>query len=374
MVIDKLIRHIEEWAPPGVAWDRDNVGLLVGSGANEIRNVFLCLELNDEALKEALRKNCNFIFTHHPLIFNPIKKLNFQNNSQAVLIQKLIKNDISLYSAHTNLDFVNDGVSFRLAETLKLNNINFLKKFDSNQFKLIVFVPQSNMAEVSEAVFNAGGGIIGQYNDCSFRINGQGTFRGSAESNPAIGKKNVFENVDEARLEFTVNAWNLDKAINAMLKVHPYEEPAYDIYELKNRSTNFGEGAIGLLKKEMKEDDFIKFVTKSLNAEGIRFSKGKKKLISKVAVCGGSGADLMKAAIAAGADAFITADIKYHSFQDAENRILLIDAGHYETEIHSLDTVKEKFEKYFSAEKERIKVNLFTGSTNPIRFYKQKER
>ncbi len=373
MVIDKLIKHIEEWAPPGVAWDKDNVGLLVGSGGNGIKNIFLCLELNERALKEAIKKNCNFIFTHHPFIFNPIKKLNTQKDSKAALIELLIKNNITLYSAHTNLDYSKEGVSFQLAYALKLENVKFLNNFESNQFKVVVFVPEQNLSEVSEAIFNSGGGIIGEYNNCSYRVQGKGTFKGSDNSSPVIGRKNVFEKVDEIRLEVTVNSWSLNKVINAMLKAHPYEEPAYDIYPLKNVNKNFGEGAIGTLKKEMGEDEFIKFACSSLKADGVRFSRGINKKINRVAVCGGAGPDLINKAISAGADAFITADIKYHSFQDAENKILLIDAGHYETEIHSLNAVKKKIEACFSAEKEKIKVNIYSGSTNPVKFYKQKE-
>jgi dinuclear metal center YbgI/SA1388 family protein len=373
MVIDKLIKNIEEWAPPGVARDRDNVGLLVGSGDNEIKNVFLCLELNEQALKEAVRKNCNFIFTHHPLIFNPIKKLNFHKDSKAALIEKLIKNNITLYSAHTNLDHSTEGVSFSLAGILKLQNIKLLSRLESNQFKLVTFVPEKNIDEISQAVFNAGGGVIGEYSGCSFRLNGEGTFKGSAKSNPVIGNKNVAEKVNETRLEFVVGSWNLSKAINALLKVHPYEEPAYDVYPLKNAAVNYGEGAIGTLKKEMSADEFIKFTCKCLNAQGVRYTNGKKKKIYTVAVCGGAGYDQIENAISAGADAFITADLKYHTFQDAENKILLIDAGHYETEVPSLTTVKEKFEEFFAASKEKIKVNLFSGSTNPVKFYKHKE-
>lgn len=374
MVIDNLIGHMESWAPPGVAWDRDNVGLLVGSGGKEIRNVFLCLELNGQALTEALKKDCNFIITHHPLIFNPIRKLNPQKDSSAALIEKLIRNDISLYTAHTNLDYTKEGVSFALAAKLKLENVKFLSHFEENQFKLVVYVPSGWRDKVAEAVFEAGGGIIGEYSGCSFRLNGEGTFKGSEKTNPAVGKKNVFETVEETRLEVSVNSFALPKVVSAMIKAHPYEEPAYDVVKLKNGSVNFGEGAIGTLNKEMSEKDFIKFAAKSLGAEGLRFAQGAGKKISRVAVCGGAGADLLKKAIAAGADAFVTGDVKYHTFQDAEKKILLLDAGHYETEIHALGIVKEKIENIFRKEKVKSKVRLYSGTTNPVKFYKQKEQ
>ncbi len=373
MVIDNLIKHIEEWAPPGVAWDRDNVGLQVGSGGIELKNIFLCLELSEKALTEAARRNCNFIFTHHPFIFNPIKKLNTQKDSKAALIEKLLKKNITLYSAHTNLDFSGEGVSFALAEKLKLQNVKFLNNFDSNQFKLSVFVPEKFADDISDAVFGAGGGIIGRYSECSFRSNGIGTFKGSSKSSPFTGKKNNSERVEEIKIEFLVNSWNLNSAISEMLAKHPYEEPAYDIYPLKNKNSNYGEGAVGTLKQEMNENDFVAFVSKQLNAGGLRYTTGTRKKIGKVAVCGGSGADLLNKAVASGADAFITADIKYHTFQEAENKILLIDAGHYETEIHSLSFVKDRITKFLNCEKSKCKVYLYTGTTNPVKFYKQKE-
>jgi hypothetical protein len=235
-------------------------------------------------------------------------------------------------------------------------------------------VPEKNLDEVAAAIFNAGAGIIGEYSGCSFRSGGIGTFKGSEKSNPAVGSKNVFEKVEETRLEATVHSAYLYKAINALLKAHPYEEPAYDVYPLLNPDVNYGEGVVGNLKKEMSETDFIKHVCKSLKAEGLRYAKGKGKKISKVAVCGGSGAGLVNKAIAEGADAFVTADVKYHTFQDAENKILLIDAGHYETEIHSLMPVKERIENFFRTEEVKAKVHLYSGSTNPVKFYNQKEK
>jgi len=373
MVIDSLIKHIEEWAPPGVAWDRDNTGLLAGSRKDEIKNVFICLELNGQALKEAVRKNCNFIFTHHPFIFNPLKNLDFDKNPKALIIKKLIEKNISLYSAHTNLDYTKEGVSFALADKLKLTGVEFLKPLNQNQFKLVVFVPGNNIDKVSEAVYNSGGGRIGEYKNCSFRSKGEGTFFGSEKTNPAAGRKNNYETVDEIRIEFIVDSWNINKTVDAMIKAHPYEEPAFDIYPLKNENRNYGEGVTGFLKTKMPEKEFIRFVCKSLGAEGLRHTELRGKTISKVALCGGAGSDLLNTAVSSGADAFITADIKYHTFLEAGGKILLIDAGHYETEIHSLSVVKKKIEKFFSSEKEKIKVNLFSGSTNNIKFYKQKE-
>ena len=214
-----------------------------------------------------------------------------------------------------------------------------------------------------------GGGIIGEYKNCSFRLNGEGTFLGSKKTNPAIGRKNIFEKVKEVKFEFIVDAWNLNKVISALMKNHPYEEPAYDIYPLKNLNVNYGEGAIGELKSPMNENEFLKHVCSSLKTDAVRYSSGSKKKIKKVAVCGGAGSSLINSAISAGADAFVTADIKYHTFQDAVNNILLIDAGHYETEIFSLNAVRQKIEKKLN-NKSGIKIYRYSKSTNPVKFYK----
>jgi hypothetical protein len=224
-------------------------------------------------------------------------------------------------------------------------------------------------------VFEAGGGIIGEYGKCSYRLKGQGTFEGSENTNPAYGERINFETVDEYRFEVIVDSWKINKVVAAMLDAHPYEEPAYDIYPLNNTNVNFGFGAIGELKEDKSKDDFLVNVCKSLETENLRYTNGKNESIRKVAVCGGSGSQLLETAVNKGADAFITADIKYHTFQDAENRILLADAGHYETEIHVMNRVKERFEKFIDnnfGDKQKPRVLKFSGSTNPIKFFNKK--
>ena len=363
----EVIKYLEEWAPPGAAWKDDNVGLQVGSEDVKIKNILIALELNQKVIAQAIKKDCNFIFTHHPFIFTPLKKLNFQNDPKAASIKELIKNDITLYSAHTNLDFAKDGVSFELAKKLHLKSIQFLVNEESNQYKFVVFVPIEDVEIVSEAIFNAGGGIIGEYKKCSSQIIGEGTFEGSANSNPRIGKKQNFETVVEVRLEVLVHSWKINSVIRAMLSVHPYEEPAYDIYLLNNKNSNYGYGAVGNLEKPMKVDKFLSHVKLMLGAKALRYTPGNTGMIKKVAVCGGSGADMVNSAIASGADAYITADIKYHTFQDAENNILLIDAGHYETEVQVLTTVRKKLSDL--VKNKNIKVFKYNGSTNPVKFY-----
>ena len=362
----EIIKYLEQWAPKEISWERDNVGLQVGSTERDIKNIFLCLDVTQTAVEEAIKNSCNLIISHHPLLFNPLKKISVDNDTRSQIIEKLIKNNITLYSAHTNLDFTKDGVSFKLAKRLKLEDIKFLANLKSNKVKLVVFIPEDSFDKVSESIFNAGGGIIGEYSDCSYRTAGKGTFKGSANSNPSIGEKEKLETVNEIRLEVLVDQWKLKNVIAGMLKAHPYEEPAYDIYPLQNENINYGSGAIGNLKSEMQVNEFLQYVSKNLNTKSFRFAKGKSKKIKTVAVCGGSGTEYLSDAMKQGADAYITADIKYHTFQDAEDKILLIDAGHYETEIFSLDEVKERLDSFLS---QKIKVLKYSGSTNPVKFF-----
>ncbi len=368
MIVNDVIKYLEGWAPKETAWQKDNTGLQIGATESKIKNIFLCLELTEIALSEAVEKNCNFIITHHPFIFQPLKKIDITNDKNSKLIEKIIKNDITLYSFHTNLDFTKNGVSFALAKKLDLKNISFLENQESNQFKLVVFVPGNNLNEVLDAIFNSGGGKIGEYEKCSFQVPGKGTFEGSENSNPAIGKAQNFEKVDEIRLEILIDSWNLKKVISAMIEAHPYEEPAFDVYPLQNKNVNFGFGAIGNLENSLSENDFLNFVKEKLNLINLRFVKGKSGSIKKVAVCGGSGSDLLKQAILQKADAFITADVKYHTFHDAEDEILLIDAGHYETEILVFDEVKTKLEKLILKYNSDSEIFVFSQSTNPVRY------
>jgi dinuclear metal center YbgI/SA1388 family protein len=368
MICKEITKYIEEWAPKEIAWQKDNVGLQIGSVDRKIKNILLCLELTNEVIDDAIKKGCNLIISHHPLIFSPLKKIDLQNDKNSKLIERLIKKDITLYSAHTNLDYTKDGVSFELAKVLNLKNIEFLKPLKSNQFKLVVFVPSKFTNQVSDAIFNAGGGLIGEYSKCSFRTNGTGTFKGSQKTNPIIGKKNQDETVEEVRLEIIIDSWKIKKVLSALFEAHPYEEVAYDIYPLEN-SGNFGDGAIGVLEKHYSKNEFLDFVSRQLKIKNFRYVGSTKNKIKKVAVCGGAGIDLLNDAMIANADAFITADIKYHSFHDAAGKILLVDAGHYETEIHSLNELKRRLSSYAGINDSNIKILKYNGTTNPIIFY-----
>lgn len=366
MTIENITKYIESWAPKGIAWDRDNVGLQVGASQQKIKNILLCLDVNKDVVENAIKKKCNLIISHHPLFFNPIKRIT-SGDKISDIITSLIKNEITLYSAHTNLDFTKDGVSFQLAKKLGLKSIKFLKNISETLTKLVVFVPIDYTEKVAEAIHSSGGGVIGEYTNCSFRIIGKGTFKGSDQSNPTIGEKGKLEFADEVRLEVLVNNFDLPAVISAMKKVHPYEEVAYDLYPLLNENVNYGMGAIGILEKDLTQKEFLVYVSEKLGIKNFRYTTGKNRNIKVVAVCGGSGSDLLNTVIQQKADAFITADVKYHTFQDAENRILLIDAGHYETEIFILDEMKRRLKHFLS--NSETEIYKFNGSTNPISFF-----
>ena len=368
MKLIEIIKNIEDWAPKEIAWQKDNVGLQVGDSDKRVKNILLCLEVDDSVIDEALKKKCNLIISHHPLLFSPIKKITPAHDFTSRIIQKLIKNDITLYSAHTNLDYTKDGVSFQLANKLELKNINFLVNLKSNQYKIVVFVPEKDYEMVAGAMFNAGAGKIGEYSKCSFRSEGTGTFRGTAKTKPNVGRKEKFESFPEIKLEMLVDRWKIDSIIKAMKKAHPYEEPSFDIYPIDNFNTQYGIGAAGDLEKEFELKEFLSYISTKLNVKSFRYANGTKKTIKKVAVCGGSGSEYLKDAVSQKCDAFITAYIKYHTFIEAERDILLIDAGHYETEIFSLNEIKKRILMNPDRDKE-IKVFSYSGSTNPVIFY-----
>ena len=364
----EIIKNIENWAPKEIAWQKDNVGLQIGDTDKRIKNILLCLEVNDRVVEEALKNNCNLIISHHPFFFSPLKKIDIANDRKSRLIDKLIKHDIILYAAHTNLDYTQDGVSFQLAERLELQNINFLINLHSNQYKISIFVPENACDKVANAIFNSGGGIIGGYSNCSFRTKGNGTYKKSGNTRPALGKKEELRLVDEIKLEVIIDRWKLHSVLTEIKKVHPYEEIAYDLVPLDNLNLNYGIGAVGYLPKDYNLKDFLSYITHKLKIDNFRYTNGKKKIIRKVAVCGGSGSEYFHDAISKNCDAYITADIKYHSFQDAEQEIFLIDAGHYETEIFSLNEIRKRIVYHLNNKKD-IKVYLYSGSTNPVIFY-----
>ncbi|MEJ5306077.1 MAG: Nif3-like dinuclear metal center hexameric protein [Ignavibacteria bacterium] len=359
----EVFGFIEDWAPKGIAWEKDNVGLQIGNPAEETKGILLTLDLSLDALEKAIKEKCNLIISHHPLFFNPLNKIDLSSD-KGKIIELAIKNGITIYSAHTNLDFTKDGVSFVLAKKLGLQKISFLENAPSTQYKLVTFVPETYVSNLINKLSEAGAGVIGNYTHCSYQLKGKGTFFGLENTNPAVGVKGKLEEVEEIRLEMIFEKWNLNKVLKALLDNHPYEEPAYDIYPLQNRNVNFGFGAVGFLPEKMNLESFVSLVKKKLNAPVVKFTQGQKKILYKIAVCGGSGSDLISKAISEGCNAFVTADIKYHTFLDYGDKISLIDAGHFHTEFPVLDELEKRLQELIR--KNRIKIKVLK--------YRQKEK
>ena len=328
MKIQEVISFLEDIVPLSSQESYDNCGLLVGNREEEVKSALLCLDCTEEIVEEAIRLGANFIIAHHPIIFKGLKSLTGKNYVERTVLS-CIKNDIALYAIHTNLDNYRFGVNKEICDRLGLVNSAILQPKAEVLYKLVVFVPAEYHTSVSQAIFAAGAGEIGNYRDCQFYQEGTGTFRPVGEAQPYSGALNELSSDAEIRAEFLVSAHKLGSAIVAMKAAHPYEEVAHDIYVLKNSNQTEGSGMVGFLEKPMDELDFLQMVKDTFQCGTVRYTSLRGKQISKVAVCGGSGSFLLKNAIASGADIFITSDFKYHEFFDAEGRIVIADIGHY---------------------------------------------
>jgi dinuclear metal center protein, YbgI/SA1388 family len=364
MRLKELCSFLDSAIPLSYQEGYDNSGLQVGEPGNEVNSALLTLDITEDVLDEAIANSCDVIVSHHPLIFSPIKRLSGSSITERI-VAKAIKNDIAIYSAHTNLDSVPGGVSCKMAEKLGLENIRVLSPLKNRLLKLVAFVPEIYLDKVKDAVFEAGAGVTGNYDRCSFSTPGTGSFRPGEYANPFVGKKGEIHFEREVRFETILYAELKEKIVDALLKVHPYEEPAYDIYTLENDNTEAGLGCTGELKKPVDKAGFMDLIKTVFSANCIRYSKYTGSKISKVALCGGSGASLLREAIASGADAFVTADIKYHAFFDAENRILMVDIGHYESEKFSVEILYNLIIKKFPT----FALRFSEINTNPINYF-----
>lgn len=346
MKIKKIISEIEKIVPLSFQESYDNSGIQTGNINSETNSVLLTLDVTENVVDEAIKLKSSLIISHHPLIFNGLKKLTGNTASERAII-KAIKNDITIYSSHTNMDSAWNGLNIKLAEKIELKNIKILKKVCRTLKKIVTYVPIKHADKVRKSLFNAGAGNIGNYDSCSFNLNGNGTFRAGKNANPFVGKIGKIHNEPEIRIETVFPEHLTNNIIEALYKSHPYEEIAFDIYSLENQYDKQGIGAIGIFDKPMKEIDFLKFIKTKLNCKLLKYSALTNKPIKKVAVCGGSGSFLISDVILQKSDAFVTSDIKYHQFQETENQILLIDAGHFETENHSIEIFYEIINKKF---------------------------
>lgn len=363
MKVSDCLNVLENLAPTAFQESYDNAGLILGTPEKEVSGVITCLDLSMQVISEAISKNCNLIIAHHPFIFSPLKRIN-PDSRTGQLIWHLIQSDIAFIAVHTNYDNVKGGINQHLAERLNLQNTHFLEPRQGLLRKLVTFCPVDYSEAVREAICDAGAGNIGNYDQCAFNAEGVGTFRANEKANPFVGLKNQLHRETEIRIETIFPAYKQSNVLAALRNAHPYEEVAYDIYPLENTCELAGSGIVGDLKSKLTKPRFFDFLRKSLRCANLRYCDGNSGAISRVAICSGSGSFLINKAIASGAQAFITADLKYHDFQENEGRILLVDAGHFETEIGVKDLIRiallEKFPNFavFASKKEK----------NPIKY------
>jgi len=363
MRIQKVIDVIEEWAPSAHAEDFDNVGLIIGNPQSECKGVLVTHDTLENVVEECIKKDLNLIVSFHPIIFSGLKKLT-QSTYVEKAVSRAIKNEICVYAIHTALDNHRFGVSYALAQNLGLNDIEVLSPKEKTIRKLTTYAPKNEAPTLLEKLYDAGAGKIGNYKECSFITTGKGTFKGNQDSNPNLGIKGKKTEVDEVQINLIFEFSSQQKILHTLFEAHSYEEVAYEVFSLENKNQTIGMGSLGQLENEMDEEVFINWVQDKLNIDMVRHSKTIGKKIKKVAVLGGSGSFAISAALGANADAFITADLKYHDFFQAENKILLIDAGHYETEQFTKKLIHDNLIKKLP----NFAIALSESITNPVNY------
>lgn len=365
MTVKDIMAAIEAFAPPVYQESYDNSGLQVGDPAAIVTGVLITLDVTEQIVDEALGRGCNMIVAHHPVIFGGIKRLTGRTYVERI-VAKAIKNDIHIYAAHTNLDNVYQGVNARFAAKLGMQNTRILAPKADVLYKLYTYAPTAVADNVREAMFRAGAGNISKYSECSFNTEGTGTFRAAADANPAIGQAGgPRQSEPEVKIEVLVTSANKYAVLAAMRAAHTYEEVAYELIPLANQATEIGAGMIGTLAEPLEEIEMLAFIKQQMRTECIRHTEFTGRAVSKVALCGGSGSFLLRDAIAAGADIFITADHKYHQFFDAEKKILIADIGHYQSEQYTCEIFEEILKKNFP----NFAVLLSNLSTDPVKYY-----
>ncbi len=364
MTIAEIITPLEKLAPLAYQESYDNCGLLTGNSNWECSGVLCTLDVIEAVVLEAKEKGCNLIVAHHPIIFSGLKKITGKNYVEQTVIAA-IKNDIAIYAIHTNLDNVIAGVNNKIADKIGLINRQILAPKQNLLSKLFVFVPENDAEKVKEAIFNAGGGHIANYSECSFSSQGIGTFKGNENSDPTIGEPLVRSTISEIKVEVILPNYLLNYVVAKMIEAHPYEEVAYDIISLNNSYQTVGSGLVGELELGIEELDFFSLLKKQFNLTIIKHTKLLNKPIKKVALCGGAGSFLTKNAIAAKADIYITSDIKYHEFFDAEGKIVIADIGHWESEQFTVELLMEILQS-----KSPTFAVLKSGvNTNPVEYF-----
>ncbi len=364
MSIDEIISVIEDFAPLALQQSYDNCGLLVGDREQIVEGVLLCLDVTEEVINEAVKKGAGLVIAHHPVIFGSIKKLTGTNFTERVVL-KAVRENISIYAAHTNIDSVWGGVNSRISEKIGLKNPEILSPAGGMLRKLVVFVPGDHVSKVREAVFRAGAGHIGEYDQCSFNLEGEGSFRGSEDSDPFVGKRGSIHFEKEIRVETIFPGFLESRIIESMIRAHPYEEVAYDIYPLQNRWDRAGMGMVGDLDSDIDAVLFLKKLKVIFGVKTIRHTKLLQKQIKRVALCGGSGSSLIDAARRSGADIYVSGDFRYHDFFEAGAGMMIADIGHYESEQFTIEIFYELLTKKFP----NFAVHFSDVNTNPIHYF-----
>ncbi len=364
MKIQDITSFLENLAPVVLQEGYDNAGLLTGDAGWDCTGIITTLDATEDVIEEAILQRCNLVIAHHPIIFSGLKKITGRNYVEKTVI-KALKNDIAIYALHTNLDNVMAGVNGRIADMLGLINRQILVPKKNLLRKLVTFVPVDQADTIRDALFRAGGGQIGNYSECSFNSSGEGTFKASLETQPYVGEIGARHTEREMKIETIFPQWKEVEIRRALLEAHPYEEVAYDIYPLDNLHQNIGSGMLGYLPEEMEESAFLTHIKNVFNLKVIRHTALTGRRVSKIAFCGGAGSFLTGAAVASGADFYITGDVKYHEFFDANGKLVIADIGHYESEQYTIDLLfdllSEKFPN-FAVQKTRIK-------TNPVNYF-----
>ncbi len=362
MKIDEVIRYLDAIVPPFLQESYDNSGFMIGDRTAVLKGILTCVDVTEDVLEEARQKSCNLVVSHHPLIFQGLKKITGQDHV-AKTVKKAIQENIAIYAAHTNLDSVDFGISAILADKIGLKGLKVLDPKADLLKKLVVFCPVDYAGKVRKAVFAAGAGHIGDYDSCSFNLEGQGSFKAGDDADPFVGQRGELHYEKEARVETIFPVYRQQQILEAMTEAHPYEEVAYDIYPLDNRYEKAGFGIIGYLKKPIPAKSFLSELKEKLNLQMLKYTPANGQ-VSRVAVCGGAGSFLIDKAKAAKVDAFITADLKYHDFFRAENQIMLADIGHYESEKYA----KELLNQIISEKFPNFAPTLSGIDTNPVKY------
>lgn len=360
----ELTAYLESLAPLAYQEDYDNSGLIVGNPNQEVTQGLISLDCTEDVVDEAIATGCQVIISHHPIVFKGLKKFNGKTYVERV-VEKAIRHNIALYAIHTNLDNMMDGVNARICQTLGLKNYRILSAKQNILKKLVTYAPHSHAEIVRNALFKAGAGHIGNYSECSFNAEGTGTFKGAENTNPYVGERGQQHQEAETRIETIYPAHLESKILMALFLNHPYEEVAYDLYMLTNQHQQVGAGMIGELEIAADEKAFLQHLKDRMKADVVRHTKLTGKPVKKVAVCGGSGGFLLKQAIAAGAEVFVTADYKYHEFFDAEGKIVIADIGHFESEQFTQHLLYEIIQKKIS----NFALRLTEINTNPIKYF-----